>query len=220
MPVVLHYRGSPIVTEGGSILYEFPDLSPASRTGDSHSGGAQLPLVERQVPFSRAEPLQLAAAATLGVVNLVAAVLVHTMVPSGWLAARFPPFFARKVRMGLLLLFLKMLTMLSFSGVFSGQVLPFLKAYAVLYSAIPAVRFWWLRRLNYQICRRNQLRSGWSHLAATDPVAIAKQRERNALLTDRAGGRSASAGDEGDMGQAEEWFVYDTEEPALSEEPR
>lgn len=109
-------------------------------------------LVEKEVPFSNAEPGQLFAAAALGVANFVGVGYL------GSLLAQLP---AGAVLPGVIGL--------------AASLYPALSLYAVAYVAVPAVRYALLSKRNAQIAQRNEARRVWRDALRSGGAALRKK---------------------------------------------
>lgn len=142
LPIVSQLGGEAEVTEDGDIIYIFPDLQVSARDDDYElqtSGGEMEYLEEKTIEFSRNPTWGNFAAGGLGVVNLGGALYLGQ-------------FLAQPALSGVTL-----------SGVF-GLVqagYPFLLAYAILFNAIPAARYFSTEKKNAEIKKRNTARRKW-----------------------------------------------------------
>lgn len=155
LPVVVKLGGYQSVTEDGDIYYEFQELkSTAIKYSLTREDGVLFPeslrerlmpslLQERLQPFSLTSPIQRAFAAGLGLVNLGAvAALGRTIFANTEVAAAF----ALKSPVMYLAL---------------TKIFPLLLIYAVMYNAIPAVRWIMNKSKNDEIEKRNDKRKKW-----------------------------------------------------------
>ena len=156
LPIVSQLGGEPVVTDDGDIVYLFPDLQVSARGGDRDDGYGNEDLVlgsgsgsgsgsgvdyleEKNVDFSRNPAFGNVAAAGLGVVNLGGALYLGQVLASPAMV---------NVRL---------------AGVF-GLVqagYPLLVGYALLFNAIPAVRYFYNQKKNDEISKRNSARRKW-----------------------------------------------------------
>lgn len=135
LPVVSKLNGVPSVTEDGDIVYYFPELTPTVLPeAVGRSGGA---LSEQEVQLCRATGGSLLAAGGLGVLNLVGATWLGSVLSNPLYLVKFP-------QIALL-----------------AKAYPLLLAYAVLYNAIPLARWLLIQRQNKDIRERNENRRLW-----------------------------------------------------------
>ncbi len=143
LPVLLKFNGLPEVSPEGDIVYRFPELqvAAAKRRRETMPGVLQ----ENLWRFSRAGSGQLMLAGGLGVVNLLLWLVVAPNVPL--LAAEL--------------------------GVGSGLIglgVSALLAYAVLFLAVPTIRWFTLKKRNIAVEGRNRQRQQYG-TALTKPSA-------------------------------------------------
>lgn len=147
LPLVTQLGGEPTVTEDGDIVYLFPELqvSAMSKVRDSlasfgEDNAEPMNVLEEQtLEFNRAGDLSNVLAGALGVVNLGGALYLGQILSSpAMVGAQLPGVY------GL---------------VQSGY--PFLLAYAVLYNAIPVLRFFYNQKYNKDVQMRNSARRKW-----------------------------------------------------------
>lgn len=141
LPIVSQLGGEAEVTEDGDIIYLFPDLQVSAR--DDYElqalGGGMDYLEEKTIEFSRNPAWGNVAAGGLGVVNLGGALYLGQALASPALSG------------------------VTLAGVF-GLVqagYPFLLAYAILFNAIPAARYFSTEKKNAEIKKRNSARRKW-----------------------------------------------------------
>lgn len=144
LPIVSQLGGEPVVTDDGDIVYLFPDLQVSARGGDDGYDDLVLGsgvdyLEEKNVDFSRNPAFGNVAAAGLGVVNLGGALYLGQVLASPAMAG---------VRLGGM-----------FGLVQAGY--PLLVGYALLFNAIPAVRYFYNQKKNDEISKRNSARRKW-----------------------------------------------------------
>mmetsp|Transcript_15225 Transcript_15225/g.49983 ORF Transcript_15225/g.49983 Transcript_15225/m.49983 type:complete len:513 (+) Transcript_15225:14-1552(+) len=160
LPALLRFQGETSVDEQGNIIYVFPSLQttaagmPARRS--SASAGVGGALQELRWRFSEAGKGQLLLAAGLGVLNFVGVAVLTNLLQD--------PVLARKAGSGVVAL--------------AVTLLPALKAYAVAFFVIPALRWLALKRTNASIDDRNAARIGAYQtlrtLETADPAFSAK----------------------------------------------
>lgn len=142
LPIVSQLGGEPVVTDDGDIIYIFPDLQVSAREEGSYEFDIESRedyLEEKTLDFSRNPAFGNVAAAALGVVNLGGAAYLGQVLASP-----------------------------SLSGVTLGGVFglaqagyPLLLAYAVLFNAIPLLRYFYINQKNTEIIKRNSARRKW-----------------------------------------------------------
>jgi hypothetical protein len=154
LPAVVQLGGVPTVTADGNIVYQFQDLVTTA-TPENSFMNRQLPptLNEKESPFSAATAQNQLIAGGLGVLNLGGALWLGRILSSAQWMSREPTLLA-----GL------------------SRIYPGLLVYAVLYNAIPALR--WLlftKKENANIVSRNSRRTQWANYLASAPSAIANK---------------------------------------------
>jgi hypothetical protein len=184
LPIVSQLGGEPVVTDDGDIVYIFPDLQVSARGEDGDFDELVLGsdvdyLEEKTVEFSRNPAIGNIATAGLGVVNLGGALYLGQVLASPTMAG---------VRLGGM-----------FGLVQAGY--PLLVAYAILFNAIPAARYFYNEKKNGEISKRNSARRKWK--TYMDVGGTKTKRKLDAARTlkqqmRRLGGRSG------------EQAVYDT----------
>ena len=135
LPVLTRFNGRPEVTADGDIIYVFPEFSTTARRVE-FAGAPATHLSERTAPFSRATGGQRALTIGLGILNVVGAVTLGSML--GGVTAVSPDAEA-------LLNLIK-------------AVYPAIAAYAMTFVLVPLARLFWIRRRNSEIERRNEIR--------------------------------------------------------------
>jgi len=169
LPIVTKLGGEPTVTDDGDIVYVFPDMattasSSATATTTTASSDPELSwllqrtrdevedaaaartvsseaaVTEEEVKFSVAGPGQRVAAAALGIVNLAGALALGRALANPKLSG---------------------IKLAGTLGVVQ-RTYPLILSYAVLYNAIPLVRYVKLKGRNERIRRRNSDRKRWT----------------------------------------------------------
>ena len=135
LPVLTRFNGRPEVTADGDIIYVFPEFATTARRVE-FAGAAATHLAERTSPFSRATGGQRALTIGLGILNVVGAVTLGSLL--GGATAVTPDAEA-------LLSLIK-------------AVYPAIAAYAMTFVLVPIARLFWIRRRNSEIERRNEIR--------------------------------------------------------------
>jgi hypothetical protein len=128
LPVLVQFNGVPQVSDTGQIIYQFPDLQTTAEASGKRPPALKPNLEEKVWPFSRASSTQVLWIAGLGVVNLLGALILGTLL-------------AGAVGGG-------------FIGFIRWIFVPLL-AYAIGFLGIPAVRYWILLDRNQKIAERN-----------------------------------------------------------------
>lgn len=144
LPVLLRFDGQPDVDEKGNILYRFPSLQ---RTASGKSrrkeyvgrrwadmiGGVEKFFKEKEWPFSKTTSSERAMVVGLGGLNLFGVIILGTMLKDMSVAPGS---------------FIKFVT----------DIFPLLQIYAGSFFAIPLVRWFFIRRRNADIGKRNKAR--------------------------------------------------------------
>jgi len=178
LPIVTQLGGVPTVTDEGDIVYLFEELQVSASgetdvdaermreslirrrmemTGDmegaAESGGRMEVLEEKQTEFSRTGTFGKVAAGGLGVVNLVGALYLGQVLTSpAMVGVQLPAIYG---------------------VVQSGY--PFLLAYAILYNAIPALRYLYIQKANGEVDLRNSARRRWLTRVKEGGVRVARK---------------------------------------------
>eukprot|EP00898_Chlorokybus_atmophyticus_P006103 jgi/Chlat1/6494/Chrsp45S06065 len=149
LPVLQRFDGHTEVDPQGNLVYRFPALQRTAQERSMLLGGRtrshdvipeQPFLEERPQQFSRATPEQKALAIGLGVVNLAGVIILSGMLGD--------PMTVRQISSGIVSL--------------TASILPFLRVYAVSFFAIPLARWFWNKRANEEIDKRNNERRRWA----------------------------------------------------------
>eukprot|EP00899_Mesostigma_viride_P027196 jgi/Mesvir1/7661/Mv11421-RA.1 len=180
LPVLQRFNGHPEIDEQGNILYRFESFQRSaggrkggaiegmnfnewlgsrnrSSSASSRSSSSTVDfLQEREYQFSLASGTQKVLAAIFGAANFVGVAVLSNLLRN--------PAIAREL-----------------GGVvqLAANLLPALQAYAVLFFAIPALRFVWLQRRNAQIGQRNENRAMRAQALAR-PAASLRRKLLNA----------------------------------------
>lgn len=134
LPVLTRFNGQPEVSPEGEIVYHFPELQSTAAQRRPKSVSAYL----RELPlrFSQASSGQIMLAIGLGSVNLIAALVLGSLLgPNGAIAAQLGGLVA-----------------------FVQSIFWILLAYGTAFLAIPLGRYFWVQWRNGQIEARNQQR--------------------------------------------------------------
>lgn len=150
LPVLTRFNGIPEVSPKGDIIYHFPELQVTAQERSRVPVAAYLK--ENTQPFSRAKGGQLTAAAGLGIVNIVAALILGVMLQDQTLVQQVGGFV-----------------------VFVSGIYWLLLGYGVAFLGIPAIRYFWIRQKNQRIEQRNEVRQ--ERAAALNEVGPAIQEK-------------------------------------------
>ncbi|KAL9684049.1 hypothetical protein QQ045_021480 [Rhodiola kirilowii] len=192
LPVLLRFDGQPEVDEEGNILYRFPSLQrTASSSGRGRKeyvgrkwsewvGGVERFLEEKKLEFSKTSPSEKALVIGLGGLNLFGVIILGSMLKT--LNVKPSGFIT-----------------------FVSDIFPLLQIYAGSFFAIPLVRWFFVRKTNASIEKRNQARAEYARLLETPDPSL-----RRKLLSAR------------DMAQrtviGQDRIVYSTERDLLEQE--
>lgn len=181
LPALLRFDGTPEVDDSGNLLYRFPDLQKtASTRSNSFAEQPDYPL-ENRWPFSIAPPGNKFLAGLLGIANFIGVIMLDGMLKSPSSGGALP-----LVRV----------------------LMPYLKAYAVAFFAIPLLRFLEITRRNIKVDRRNQARLRAAELLSSSESPELRQKlasARQAATRQEVVGRDSS-------------IVYDTSRPESENE--
>ncbi|PSP19081.1 MAG: hypothetical protein BRC58_01940 [Cyanobacteria bacterium QS_8_64_29] len=152
LPVLARFNGYPEVSEGGSIVYCFPDLQVTATQRDRDPVPAYLK--EQPWRFSEAGRGQLVGAIGLGGLNLVLALMLGSLLqgPNAAAIAQAGGFLA-----------------------FIQSIYGLLLAYAISFLAVPLGRYYWIRWRNRSIEANNQMRAQRAQ-ALNRPDAALRQK--------------------------------------------
>jgi hypothetical protein len=133
LPVLTRFNGKPEVSPEGAIVYHFPDLQTTAANQIKQSVPAYLK--EKPWRFSHASSGQLMAAASLGAVNFVGALVLGYLLAGGTAT-------------------------LALGGAVSiiQAIYWLLFGYGTGFLGIPLVRYFWLQRHNRKLAQRNEER--------------------------------------------------------------
>ena len=137
IPVLSRFNGYPEVSPQGEIIYYFPELQVTAKDRQPKQISAAGYLEEKPWRFSQASGGQITMAAGLGVLNIVLAFVLNSMLQSGVISA---------VNWGTEIV------------MFAASIQWLLFCYGVLYLLIPLLRYFWIQGRNPKIIRRNQAR--------------------------------------------------------------
>jgi len=133
IPVLVRFNGSPEVSPTGEIIYHFPELQTTAQQRSPQAVPAYFK--EKLWQFSRATSGQLTMAGGLGVVNIVAAIALGSLLQGGKVAAQLGGLVG-----------------------FVGSIYGLLLAYGIGFLAIPLLRYIWIQMKNGKIGDRNNQR--------------------------------------------------------------
>ncbi|WP_008318152.1 hypothetical protein [Leptolyngbya sp. PCC 6406] len=142
MPVLLRFNGVPQVSPQGNIIYHFPELQVTANEGQGvasrsyrKSSSVAAYLKEASWRFSQASSGKLTMAAGLGIFNFVAAIVLGALMQDPALVAELGGFIA-----------------------FVNSIYWLLLGYGTAFLAVPAVRYFWVKRQNRRIETHNEWR--------------------------------------------------------------
>lgn len=133
LPVLAKFNGYPAVTPEGEIVYQFPDLQRVASRRPKHNIPSYLE--EKLWKFNQVGTGANLLSAGLGVFYLVASLFLGFLLKDPTIANNLSGFLG-----------------------FINTIFVFLLGYAVLFLAIPTVRYLWLQWYNLSIKSRNELR--------------------------------------------------------------
>jgi hypothetical protein len=142
LPILVRFNGQPKVSEAGEIVYCFPELQVTANQKRNYTVSEYLH--EAHWRFSMASSQQNVLSAGLGVLNLILALFLGSLLKNGTLVTHNHIEFITFVR-GIYWLIL---------------------AYGTGFLGIPLVRYFWLQRINRQIAQRNSDRLERARLLA------------------------------------------------------
>lgn len=133
LPVLTRFNGRPQVSSDGQLVYHFPELQVTA----TERRVASVPAYLKELPwrFSRATSGQITMAAGLGVLNFVLAIVLSTLLQDQALVAELGGLVA-----------------------FVNALFPVLLAYGTAFLAVPTIRYFWLKRRNAKVEKRNEER--------------------------------------------------------------
>jgi hypothetical protein len=133
LPVLSRFNGRPEVSPEGQIIYHFPELQATTTQRQTQPVAAYL----REMPwqFSQASSGQKIGAIGLGSVNLVAALMLRSLLGDGTIAAQLGGLVA-----------------------FVAGIYWILLGYGIGFLVIPLIRYFWVQWRNQKIASRNQQR--------------------------------------------------------------
>lgn len=133
IPVLSRFNGYPQVSPAGELIYHFPELQTTASQRRPQSVPAYFK--EKLWQFSRATSGQLVLAGGLGAVNIIAAIVLGSLLQGGRVAAQLGGLVG-----------------------FVGSIYGLLLAYGIGFLAIPLVRYLWIQIKNKGISDRNNQR--------------------------------------------------------------
>ncbi|CAK8541247.1 unnamed protein product [Lathyrus sativus] len=161
LPVLLRFDGQPVVDEEGNILYRFPSLQ---RTASQKSkrkeyvgkrwagwvGGVEKFFKEKKWQFSKTSSSERAMVIGLGGLNLFGVIVLGTMLKE--VAVR-PDSFIK----------------------FVADIFPILQVYAGSFFAIPLVRWFFVRKRNSNIEKRNKARQQCAQVLELPDISLTQK---------------------------------------------
>ncbi len=170
LPVLSRFNGYPEVSPQGEIIYYFPELQVTAKDRQSEQISAAGYLEEKPWRFSQARGGQITMAAGLGVLNIVLALVLNSMLQGGAISA---------VNWGEEIV------------MFAASIQWLLFGYGGLYLLIPLLRYFWIQGRNPKIIQRNQAREQRA-IALNQPdqslrqkIAYASQFAQQKVISDR-----------------------------------
>lgn len=150
LPVLTRFNGRPQVSPDGQIIYHFPELQVTAQHRQPQPIAAYL----RELPwrFSQASSGQIIAAAGLGGLNIVGALVLGSLLRDGAIAAELG---------GLV-------------GFVAG-IYWLLLAYGIGFLAVPLIRYFWIQWRNQHVETRNEQRQ--AHAVALNQADSTVQRK-------------------------------------------
>jgi hypothetical protein len=133
LPVLTRFNGRPQVSPDGQLVYHFPELQVTA--AERRKSPVSAYLKENPWKFSNATSSQMTMAAGLGVLNFVLALVLGGMLQDQVLVAELGGLVA-----------------------FVNALFPLLLSYGTAFLAIPTIRYFWLKRRNAKVERRNEQR--------------------------------------------------------------
>lgn len=147
LPVLLRFNGQPKVSPEGQIVYYFPELQVKASKKQQESISPYL----EELPwrFSAASSGQIMLSAGLGVVNLVGALILGSLLRGGAIAAQLGGFVA-----------------------FVQGIYWLLLAYGIGFLSVPLIRYFWIQGRNRKVANRNRDRISRARLLAKPDPAL------------------------------------------------
>ena len=168
IPVLSRFNGYPEVSPQGDIVYYFPELQVMASRRQAKPLPSTGCLQEKLWRFSQASGGQITLAAGLGILNIILAFVLETLLQDGQIAAQLGGVVA-----------------------LADSLSWFLLGYGILYLLIPLVRYFWIQGRNPKIIKRNQAREQRAiALAKPDPslqqkLAYADRFAEQKIISDR-----------------------------------
>ena len=152
LPVLSRFNGYPEVSPQGEIIYYFPELQVMASRRKSESISPMAYLQEKLWRFSQAGSGQITLAIGLGVVNVVLALVLGSLLQDGALAAELGGLVA-----------------------FVASIYWLLLGYGIAFLSIPLIRYFWIQGRNPKIVARNQARHQRA-IALSNPEQSLRQK--------------------------------------------
>jgi hypothetical protein len=168
IPVLSRFNGYPEVSPQGEIVYYFPELQVMASRRETQPLAPTSYLQEKLWRFSEANGNQITMAAGLGVLNIVLALVLQSLLRGGAIAAQLGGIVA-----------------------FVGSIFWLLLGYGVLYLLIPLVRYFWIQGRNPKIVQRNQSRErqalalNQADQSLLQKMSFARQFAQQKVISDR-----------------------------------
>ena len=168
IPVLSRFNGYPEVSPQGDIVYYFPELQVMASRRQLEPIPTKGYLQEKLWRFSQASGNQITLAGGLGILNIILALVLETLLQDSAIAAELGGVVA-----------------------LADSLSWFLLGYGILYLVIPLVRYFWIQRRNPKIVKRNQEREQRA-IALSQPgsslrqkLAYATQFAQQKVISDR-----------------------------------
>ena len=168
IPVLSRFNGYPEVSSEGELVYYFPELQVVANQRNTRSISPVGYLQEKLWKFSQANANQITLAAGLGILNIVLALVLKSLLADGAIASQLGGIVA-----------------------FVGSIHWLLLGYGILYLAIPLVRYFWIQGRNPKINDRNQARETRANIlqqpnqTLQQKLAFARQFASQKVIGDR-----------------------------------
>ncbi|MCC0176099.1 hypothetical protein I4641_03780 [Waterburya agarophytonicola K14] len=140
IPVLSRFNGYPEVSPQGQIVYYFPELQVMASQRGTQSISSMGYLQEKPWLFSQANGNQITMAAGLGVLNIIVAFVLQSLLQNGAIAEIMSGQSGESLVM------------------FTASIFWLLLSYGILYLSIPLVRYFWIKGRNPKIANRNEAR--------------------------------------------------------------
>ncbi len=150
LPVLIRFNGRPEVSPDGDIVYHFPDLQTTAQQQNIQSVSSYLR--EKRWRFSEATSGQIIAAAGLGGVNFIGALVLKSLLADGTIAAKLGGLVA-----------------------FVNSIFWLLFGYGTAFLAVPLIRYFWIQWQNQKIEARNSDREKLANILSSPNPELQKK---------------------------------------------